>query len=239
MAVTIPGELDYILDMLGYEWPNIDEDAVREAAQLIRSLRDDLDGTLSDLDSWINNELSDAFESKAAMSYINAWTDNRTQNMDRMLDVLPGVADGVDIFADAVVALKLKVIAELTITAAQIAAAAATAVFTGGLSLAANAAIIAARKKALDIATDLAVEQLVGQLATMVVEPLSEVIPEVANAILDAPLTNASGGEVAKFDISFETMDQLADRIDDTGAEQEAIIDTFISRVMSLPIFAS
>lgn len=239
MAVTIPGELDYILDMLGYEWPNIDEDAVREAAQLIRSLRDDLDDTLSDLDSWINNELSEAFESKAAMSYINAWTDNRTQNMDRMLDVLPGVADGVEIFADAVVALKLKVIAELTITAAQIAAAAATAVLTGGLSLAANAAIIAARKKALDIATDIAVEQLVGQLLTLVVEPLSDVIPEVAAAILDAPLTNASGGEVAKFDISFEVMDQLATRIEDCGDEQEAIIDTFISRVMSLPIFAS
>lgn len=239
MGITIPGELDHLLDLLGYEWPNIDEDAVREAADLVRGLRDDLQGTLDDLDSRIHGELSEAFTSKAARAYIQAWTDNRSQNMDQVLDVLPGVAQGIDVFADAVVALKLKVIAELTITAAQIAAAAATAVVTGGLSLAANAAIIAARKKALDIATDIAVEQLVGQLATMVAEPLTETIPGLANAILDAPLTTSSGGDVATFDVSFELMEQLADAIDDAGADQEDIVDTFISRVTSLPIFAS
>lgn len=239
MGITIPGELDYALDLLGYEWPNIDEDAVRELATLVRDLRDDLQGTLDDLDRTINGDLAEAFTSKAATSYIQAFTDNRTQNMDQMIDLLPGVADGIDIFADAVVALKTKVIAELTITVAQLAAAAATAFFTAGASLAANAAIIVARKKALDIATSIAMEQVLAQIISMVVEPLTESLAGLAEAVLDAPISTASGGEVPTFDVSFDLMEQLADAIEDCGADQEDILDTFISRAMSLPIFAS
>ena len=169
---TVPHELDYALDLLGFHWPNIDEDAVRDAATLLRSLREDLQGTLDTLDDRIDNDLSEAFTSKTATAYIEAWTENRTQNMDQMLDLLPGVADGLDVFADAVVALKTKVIAELVITAAQLAATAASAVLTLGAS-AASAAILVARKKALDILTQLAVDELIGQIAVMVIEPLT------------------------------------------------------------------
>ncbi|QOR70503.1 hypothetical protein IM660_18245 [Ruania alkalisoli] len=238
MGMTIPGELDYVLDLLGYEWPNLDEDAIREAAVLMRGLRDDLQGTLDDLDNTINVELAEAFTSKTATAYIDAWTDNRTQNMDQMLDLMPTVADGIDIFADAVLALKVKVIAELTITAAQIAAAAASAVVTLGASVAANAAIIAARKKALDIATDLAMEQLLGQILTLVIEPLTDTAAGLAEAVVAAPITS-SGSETSSFDASYDLMEQLAQAIDDCGVEQEERIDTFISQVMGLPIFAS
>lgn len=238
MGITIPGELDYVLDLLGYEWPNLDEDAVRDAAELVRNLRADLQGTLDDLDTKIDGDLKEAFTSKAATAYIDAWTDNRTQNMDTMLDVLPGVADGIDVLAAAITALKLKVIVELEITVAQIAAAAASAVATGGLSLAANAAIIAARKKALDIATDIAVEELAGQLLPMVIEPLTDTVASLAEAVLDAPLTTG-GTETPKFDVSYTLMEDLAQAIEDCGADQEDIVDTFISQVMSLPIFAS
>lgn len=238
MAITVPGELDYVLDLLGYEWPNLDEDAIREAAELVRTLRVDLQGTLDTLDAKIEGELSEAFTSKAATAYIEAWKDNRTQNMDQLLELLPGVADGIDVFAAAVTALKLKVIAELTITAAQIAAAAASAVVTLGASVAANAAIIAARKKALDIATDIAVEELAGQLLVMVVEPLTDTVAGLAEAILDAPMTTG-GDQTPTFDVSYDLMEDLAQAIEDCGADQEDIVDTFISQVMSLPIFAS
>ena len=158
--------------------------------------------------------------------------------MDQLLDVLPGVADGIDVLAAAVTALKLRVIAELTITAAQIASAAASAVVTAGVSVAANAAIIAARKKALDIATDIAVEELAGQLLVMVVEPLTDTVAGLAEAILDAPMTTA-GDETPTFDVSYDLMEDLAQTIEDCGADQEDIVDTFISQVMSLPIFGS
>lgn len=236
MGITIPGELDYVLDLLGYEWPNLDEDAIRDAAELVRLLQTDLQDTLDTLDDKIDGDLREAFTSKAATAYIEAWTENRTQNMDQMLELLPGVADGVDVLAGAVTALKAKVIIELEITAFQIAAAAASAVATGGVSVAANAAIIAARKKALDIATDLAVEELVGQIATMVIEPLTDTAVGLAEAIVDAPLTTG-GDETPKFEVSYALMEDLAQAIEDCGADQEDIIDTFIAQLMGLPIF--
>ncbi|MGH3977280.1 MAG: hypothetical protein ACRDS9_28795, partial [Pseudonocardiaceae bacterium] len=115
--MTIPGELDFVLDLLGYEWPNVDEDAVRDAAQLVRGLETDLRGTLDELQVRVN-ELGDGATAQSTNALIRAWTENRTSNMDAVLDALPGVATGIDIAADAIVALKVKVIAELTITAA-------------------------------------------------------------------------------------------------------------------------
>ncbi len=237
MGMTIPGELDFVLDLLGYEWPNVDEDAVRDAAQLVRGLETDLRSTLDDLEIRVN-ELGDGAKAQSTNALIRAWTENRTANMDRVLDALPGVASGIDVAADAIVALKVKVIAELTITAAQIAAAAATAVVTAGLSVAGNAALIAVRKKALDIATDMAMEELIGQVASMVIEPLTGTITEAAMSIASAPLVT-DGDATAATELSYDLMEQIATALNDCGADQFEVCTTFAAEVSSLPLFAS
>lgn len=235
MGMTIPGELDFVLDMLGYEWPNVNEDAVRDAAQLLRGLESDLRGTLDELEIRVN-ELGDGAKAQSVNALIRAWTENRTANMDGLLDALPGVATGIDVLADAIVGLKVKVIAELTITAAQIAAAAATAVVTAGLSVAGNAAIIAVRKKALDIATDIAMEEVLGQVASMVIEPLTGTITELAMAIAEAPIV--SGGEAtAGTQLSYDLMEQIATALADCGANQYDLCATFAAEVSALPLF--
>jgi len=237
MGTTIPAELDYVLDLLGYEWPNVDEDAVRDAAHLVRELEADVRDTLDRLESRMI-ELQEGARSKSVNALIQAYADNRTSNLDQLLDALPEVASGIDIMADAVVALKAKVIAELTITAAQIAAAAATAVVTAGASLVANAAIIAARKKAIDIATDIAMDELIGQVTSMVIEPLTGTITDFATMAMEAPLVT-SGDEVAGIELSFDLMDQIAEAIDDCGQDQLEIGYTFAARLSALPLFAS
>ena len=237
MGMTIPGELDFVLDLLGYEWPNVNEDAVRDAAQLLRGLESDLRGTLDELEIRVN-ELGDGATAQSVNALIRAWTDNRTANMDGLLDALPGVATGIDVAADAIVALKMKVIAELTITAAQIAAAAATAVVTGGLSVVGNAAIIAARKKALDIATDIAMEGVIGEVASMVTEPLTGTITELAMSIAEAPIVT-DGEATAATKLSYDLMEQIATALSDCGQDQLEIGYTFAARLSALPLFVS
>ena len=237
MGMTVPGELDFVLDLLGYEWPNVDEDAVRDAAQLVRQLEEDLRGTLNDLEVRVN-ELGDGAKAQSTNALIRAWTENRTANMDSLLDAMPGVATGIDVAADAIVGLKVKVIAELTITAAQIAAAAATAVVTAGLSVAGNAALIAARKKALDIATDLLMEEVIGQIASMVVEPLTGTIAEAAVSIASAPLVS-DGDATAATELSYDVMDQIATALNDCGADQYELCTTFAAEVSALPFAGS
>ncbi|WP_141779318.1 hypothetical protein [Nocardioides albertanoniae] len=235
--MTVPGELDFVLDLLGYEWPNVDEDAVREAAQMVRRLEEDLRGTLNDLEVRVN-ELGDGAKAQSTNALIRAWTENRTANMDSLLDAMPGIATGIDVAADAIVGLKVKVIAELTITAAQIAAAAATAVVTAGLSVAGNAALIAARKKALDIATDLLMEELIGQIASMVVEPLTGTIAEAAVSIASAPLVS-DGDATAATELSYDVMDQIATALNDCGTDQYELCTTFAAEVSALPFAGS
>ena len=49
MAVTVPDWADTLLDLVGVNWPNVDEDAYREMADALREFADDLadDGQLA------------------------------------------------------------------------------------------------------------------------------------------------------------------------------------------------
>ncbi|WAC67437.1 polymorphic toxin type 15 domain-containing protein [Agrococcus sp. SL85] len=171
--MNLPGELVWVLDMLGYEWPPLDEDEMRRAANIIRTFKDDIEGTIEQATARIKDDAGGAMQAQAATSFGNAWDTNRQQNVEQLVDVLDPAATGIDIAADAVLALTVKVIAELVITAAQIAAAAASAVLTLGASLAANAAIIALRKKLLDVATNIASD----------LDALQDVLPRIARGV--------------------------------------------------------
>jgi uncharacterized protein YukE len=236
MAMTLPGELVWVLDMLDYEWPPLDEDELRRAASITRTFREDLIGTMEAASSRINDDVPAAFKAGAAKSYTSAWNETREQHMQQLVDLLEPAATGIDVMADAVVALKVKVIAELVITAAQIAAAIATAALTFGLSAAANAAIIAARKAALKIATNIALEALLGQILSMVIEPLTEGAVAFITAIADAPLVEGAMGEAKEFQADFAALEQAAGDIETTGSEQEKLGGQYIQQIASLQI---
>lgn len=236
MAMNLPGELVWVLDMLGYEWPPIDEDELRRAAQIVRRFGEDIEGTIELANSRINDDVSAAMKTGSNVAYKTAWNANREGNMRQLVDLIDPAATGMDLFADAVVAMKVKVIAELVITAAQIAAAAATAIVTLGASVAANAAIIAIRKKALDILTDIAVEAIAGQVLSMLVEPLTSVAVDLATAIADAPVVEGAVGDVSEFDADLDALDGAASDLEANGQDQEKLADDFLSQISSCQI---
>jgi hypothetical protein len=236
VAMNLPGELVWVLDMLGYEWPPIDEDELRRAAEIVRRFGEDLEGTIELASSRINDDLSAAMRTGSNEAYKTAWNTTRDGSMRQLVDLIDPAATGMDLFADAVVAMKVKVIAELVITAAQIAAAAASAIFTLGASLAANAAIIAIRKKALDLLTDLAVEAIAGQVLWMLVEPLTSVAVDLATAITDAPVVEGAIGDVSEFEADLDALDQTAADIEANGQDQEKLADAFLSQISGCQI---
>lgn len=236
MGMLLPGELVWVMDMLGFEWPNLDEDEIHRAADLVRQYRDDLEDTIRWADRRINGDVATAMTNKAALAYSEAWNRNRSDNLDQLVELLGPVATGIDMFADAVLALKVKVAAEVAITAAQIAAAAASAVVTLGASAAATAAIIVARKKALDIMTDIAVEELMAQLLPMVITPLADDIPRLAMAALDAPLVEGAAGDVGQFQADLAALEQTAADLETNADDQERITEQFLADLSSLQI---
>ena len=232
-----PGELVWVLDMLGYDWPPLDEDEMRRAAEIMRTFKDDIEGTVDVAETRVKSGVGAAVKGQASTSFTNAWDTDKSSNIQKLIDALDPVAGGIDIGADAVVALKVKVIAELVITAAQIAAAVASAFFTFGASLAANAAIIALRKKALDVLTNVAVDQLAQQLLPMIIQPLQGPMMEGITAMLEAELVEGAIGDVSEFEADLDALDTAAADFDSNAADQERLADDFIAQLSSCQIF--
>ena len=226
VAMNLPGELVWVLDMLGYDWPPLDEDEMRRAAVIMRQFKDDIEGTVSVADTRVKTGVGAAVKGQVS-----------TSNIQKLIDALDPVAGGIDIGADAVVALKVKVIAELVITAAQIAAAAASAVVTLGASLAANAAILALRKKALDVLTNIMVDQLAQQLLPMIIEPLQGPMMDGITAMLEAEVVEGAVGDVSEFKADLDALDTAAGDLESNAADQERLADDFVAQIGSCQIF--
>lgn len=237
MAMNLPGELVWVLDMLGYDWPPLDEDEMRRAASIMRQFKDDVAGTVTVADDRVKSGVVSAMHGNASTSFETAWDAERSTNIQKMLDALDPVAGGVDVAADAVLALKVKVIAELVITAAQIAAAAASAVFTLGASLAANAAIIALRKKALDVLTNILVDQLAQQLLPMIIEPLQGPLMDGVMALMESDSVEGSVGDVSEFRADLDALETAAGDLESNASDQEKLADDFVSQLSSCQIF--
>src|SRR5690242_18552766 len=51
VGMMLPNELIWIMDKMGLEWPDIDEDEVHKAADLVRGYRDDMESIIQAVDS--------------------------------------------------------------------------------------------------------------------------------------------------------------------------------------------
>ncbi|MGP3774634.1 WXG100-like domain-containing protein [Streptomyces sp. SDT5-1] len=144
----LPGELDWVLDLLGFEWPNIDEDLLFQAAQEWR----DFAQAVSEYQEQGNTAASlvvSAHVGDAADAFMKEWgkfADNGLGIGGHGIGYLDGLtgagevlAGMLEICAIAVIALKIFVIVQLIDLAIEFAIAQASAPVTLGASEAALA----------------------------------------------------------------------------------------------------
>ncbi|MEV4622707.1 hypothetical protein AB0J74_28840 [Asanoa sp. NPDC049573] len=137
MSLDLPGELRSLLGVLGYTWPEADEDKLFEMGQAWLNFATTLDRLTTSTQAgaspvWSTNAGADitAFES---------WWTNENSPLATMRDGMPAAiltGTGLIICGTIVLALKVAVIVQLTILAIEIAQAIATATVTVGASLA-------------------------------------------------------------------------------------------------------
>lgn len=235
MALNIPSELAFVLNLLGFDWPELDEDEIHRAAHIMRQFSDDIQGTMDEVGARVTGDVPSAVTANAASSYSEAWEESQS-SMGEFCELIDGAATGVDLAADAVLALKLKVIAELVITAAQLAAATAAAFATFGLAAAAQPAIILARKKIMDIIVGEMVAAAVIQIITLVQDPLTDVLESVLDEILDAPVVSSAVGQVEEYQTDYAALEQASRDMDRSSREQERLGEDFMAQIMSLQI---
>lgn len=237
MAINLPGELSWVLNMLGFDWPEIDEDELRLAADYVRQFDEDLTSMLNKVEGSVTSDIATAFESKASSAVQEAWTENRTSNLNKLVELLDPAAIGMELIASTVEALKLKVIAELVITAAQIAAAVASSFVTFGLGAAANVALIAARKKAMTFAVNVIIEQVLLQVMDIFEDQIANGMSTLIGRILDSPVTQNVAGDPTSYQADVEALEQIASDMDSAGTDFERVSDDFTTKMSSLEIF--
>lgn len=232
MALMLPDELVWVLQKLGFEWPDIDEDELRRGAQMVRTFGTDMESIIQSVDTKMNGDVSAAITGKTGPAYVNAWNINRSQNMQKMLDMLGPAAEGIEISADGVLALKGKVILEVTTTLIQLIPLLAGGPFTA----AGAAALVIIKKRLLNAVFDLAIEQLLMQVMPMVIEPLADELPGVISAILDAPLVEATVGDTDEFHADLAALEQAEGDMDTHESDVNTVVTTFQADLATLDL---
>lgn len=121
MAITLPGWLEAAFGLLGFVWPDIDEDDLRDLATSLRRMSTELDEHGSDALRTLtqtNGEVS--AESYAAL--VEHWTAKAHGHVTELAEVCELMAAGLDVAAALVEAIKIEIIAAVGALAAQITA---------------------------------------------------------------------------------------------------------------------
>ena len=216
MGMMLPNELIWIMDKMGLEWPDIDEDEVHKAADLVRGYRDDMESIIQAVDSRVNGDLATALQGNAGTAQVEGWNRNRSDNMQKLLDVLGPAATGIDIAGGIVLAMKIKVIAEVTLTLIQLVPLLAAGPFGAGGA----AVLLLARKKLLAMAMEATIEQ----------------VPVIVMALMDAPVVEGAVGDVDEFEADIEALEAAADEMDAQAVDIEDRTDRLLADLANLQI---
>lgn len=232
MGMMLPNELIWVMDKLGLEWPDVDEDEVRKASVLVRGYRDDMETLVQTADRRINGEIAAAMRGQAGTAHVTAWNRNRSENVQQLIDLLGPAASGIDLAADIVFALKMKVIAEVTLTLVQLVPLLAAGPFGAGGA----AVLILARKKLFSALMEATLEKVIDEVLPLALEPLAEQVPGLVAAMLDAPVVEGAVGDVDEFYADLMALDQAASDMDAHAADVEELTDRLLADLANLQI---
>lgn len=136
MGLVLPSALAWVLDMIGIEWPNIDEDELRSGATQMRQMASELTSNTGAAKSQIEQMLqSNSSDSLQAFDAI--WQKLAAGHLPQLAGGLQAIAVALDASAGLVVGMKTGAIVQLGILAGEIIADQAAAPFTFGASEAA------------------------------------------------------------------------------------------------------
>lgn len=233
MSIELPGPVVDFLSVIGINWPNVDEDKVREFATHVRDFASKVDETHQAATSTIQ-AMRECYQGGSYEQLAAAWAHMSGSHMQDLQEGAKVVAEALDIAADAIVGLKTAAIAELVVMAATFVADQAAAVVTLGIAEAAEAAIIAAGRKVVEFLEQEIIGQIMGQVIGAAVVPLEGLVEKAVQGLTYSAVGALTGGVSEKFMIDPAGLQEHVTALQqhsDTMAEHAA---TFSSNVSNL-----
>jgi hypothetical protein len=144
MSVTLPGELVWALNLLGFNWPEADEDRLRECARHWRDFSAEMGSVLADADR-VAAQVTAENTGRSIDDFGRYWRGigGSGGHLAEAQEAASLAADCLDAFALVIEGLKVAVVAQLVIFVAEFTADQLAAPETLGLSEGAAAAEVA------------------------------------------------------------------------------------------------
>jgi uncharacterized protein YukE len=193
VSIELPDELVWVMNLLGLNWPDVDEDEMREWASHVREFATGLQDAHDDTHGVLQG-LAEVYQGASYEALVERWGRASKEHMTVLIDCCGVLATGLEIAAVGIVAAKSAVIAELIAMAAEFAAEQAAAVATLGLAEAANVVIIEAGKRIVNAILDQIEQEIVGQLVSTAVEPFQAAIERAVSGLVFEGVEAALGG---------------------------------------------
>ncbi|MCX9193441.1 hypothetical protein C3Y87_18975 [Carbonactinospora thermoautotrophica] len=171
MSILLPGELVTVLDLLGFTWPQADEDKLEDCARAWRDFADEVEHVLADADRVARAVVAENHGASIA-AFEDYWPrlGGGSGQLCEAADAARLVAEVLEGFADAVRVAKGLVLAQLGLAAASLAAGPLSAVAQQGFRL--------AIRKALDELLERVVTSLLPRLKSEVGEVFERILRE-------------------------------------------------------------
>jgi uncharacterized protein YukE len=192
LAIELPEEVVSLLQFIGINWPNVNEDKVREFATHVRDFASKVDGTHQDSTATIT-KMADVYQGASYDALLTTWGQMSSTHMSDLITACGTVATALDAAADVIVGMKGAAIAELIVLAASFVADQAAAVATLGLAEAAEALIVEAAEKAVDYLEQQLEQYIIGEVIEAAVNPLVEVVGRTVSGLVFQAAQSALG----------------------------------------------
>jgi uncharacterized protein YukE len=192
LAIELPEEVVSLLQFIGINWPNVNEDKVREFAGHVRDFATKVDSTHQDSTAEIR-KMADVYQGASYDVLLAKWGQLSSTHMSELVTACHTVATALDAAADVIVGMKAAAVAELVALAASFVADQAAAVATFGLAEAAEALIVEAAEKCVNYLEQQLEQYIIGEVIEAAVTPLIGVVDRAVSGLVFKTAESALG----------------------------------------------
>jgi uncharacterized protein YukE len=239
LAIELPEAVDKLLGVIGINFPEVNEDHVRELGSHVREFAQNVGQVHQDATDTINR-MGEAYQGASYELLVQRWGEMSSQHMTELQEACSVVGTAMDVAADFIVAQKVAAIAELAVLAATFIADQAAAAVTFGLSELALPAIELGARKLCDYLEQQLTQYVIGKVIEAAINPLADVVDKAVSGFVFQAAQSAlgaggSGGSVgSSFMMRPDQLTTHARTMLDHADTMQQHADTFSSNVSAL-----
>jgi uncharacterized protein YukE len=195
MAIDdLPGPVVTFLNVIGVEWPYVNEDEVMHFASLVRDFSTAVQTTHQDASNAIQN-IARAYQGDSSATMSSKWSQLSGTHVQEITTVCGLLADALEVGAGYIVQAKVEALVQLVELAVEYAAAVAESVATLGIGSAAILLVQELGTSLMDSFIQDLEQYVIGELVGVAIKPLFARI-QLAMAGLD--WSNTPGGSISQ-----------------------------------------